>query len=301
MKKINFIFLVILGSAFFIIQACDKVDPPYKVNIIPPPSPPADSVVQKVLLEEYTGHTCGNCPPAAHLLNDTLKPLFGVQLIVMSVHANFFAEPCPIIHPQPPNSSPPAYSADYRCPAGEKWYNDFVVAFNPNGMVNRIKRTSTSFTFQPDLWAGKIDSLIKVVPKMSVKINNSFNSTSKTLTTTIDTKFLQELTGDYKLVVCITEDNIFDWQEDYYIPQIPPNYQNIPDYRHRHVLRGAINGDEGFGELIATGTQPSDYSSSKTYLYNLNASWNASNCSVVAFVYKADTREIVQAEEAKVQ
>ena len=32
--------------------------------------------VQRVMIEEFTGHLCGSCPPAAIILNDSLRAHF---------------------------------------------------------------------------------------------------------------------------------------------------------------------------------------------------------------------------------
>ena len=42
-----------------ILNSCDKVEGPVK-EVLPPPSGN-----RKVLVEDYTGHRCGNCPRAA--------------------------------------------------------------------------------------------------------------------------------------------------------------------------------------------------------------------------------------------
>jgi hypothetical protein len=82
----------ILALAVFI-SGCDEITGLKRQPVVTSP-PPGDSVVKKVLVEDYTGHTCGNCPAAARMLNDTIKPLYGDRLIVLGIHAGYFAEPC---------------------------------------------------------------------------------------------------------------------------------------------------------------------------------------------------------------
>ena len=45
---------------------------------------------KKILLEDYTGHKCGNCPRAAEKAEE-LKEIYGDQLIPIAIHAGFFA------------------------------------------------------------------------------------------------------------------------------------------------------------------------------------------------------------------
>ena len=69
--------------------------------------------IQKYLLEEFTGHTCLNCPKA-HKTMQELQQNMKDTLICMAVHCGIFAEP---------GDAP--YTADYRTPMGnyiEKYF-----------------------------------------------------------------------------------------------------------------------------------------------------------------------------------
>ena len=49
-------------------------------------------MIRKVLLEDYTGFKCVNCPAAAHEAH-LLQEFYGDQMVVMGVHAGYYAEP----------------------------------------------------------------------------------------------------------------------------------------------------------------------------------------------------------------
>ena len=82
---------------------------------------------EKSYLEDYTGHTCGNCPRAAEKAYE-LQEIYGDQLVIISVHAGFFSNT---------NTS---YPSDFTSNTGDTWDNLFgnSNAGNPNGMVNRM-------------------------------------------------------------------------------------------------------------------------------------------------------------------
>ena len=63
--KISLILLVFTIANFQ--QACDIEDEPYliPVDTIPIGSGGPSEGIRKVLLEDYTGHKCPNCPEAA--------------------------------------------------------------------------------------------------------------------------------------------------------------------------------------------------------------------------------------------
>lgn len=291
-------FFTLLALAL-LIAGCDEINGPTRQSIVIPP-PSGDTVVKKVLVEDYTGHTCGNCPAAARMLNDTIKPLYGDRLIVLGIHAGYFAEPCPP-HTYPSNSSWPAYSTDFNTPAGTQWFNDFNIQLSPNGMVNRVK-VGSSFAIAPGNWATRVNLILQQEPELGIKLTSSYNTATRQLDVTAAIKTVKAMTGNYNIVLGISEDNIVDWQLDYKIlPSVPPNYQNNPNYVHRHVFRGAINGVNGFGEQVIAGNAEVGFTASKTYSYGIPSAWNENNCSVVAFVYNTTSKEIVQAEEVKMK
>jgi hypothetical protein len=92
----------------------------------------------------------------------------------------------------------------------------------------------------------------------------------------------------------LSEDNIVSPQKDY---SLTPS--TIPDYTHRHVLRGSMNGT--WGLPLATGTSFAAGSTfSANASYTLPANWNESNVHVVAVLFRANSKEVIQAEDVKI-
>jgi hypothetical protein len=288
MKYFSILVFVILITTLY---SCDKVSPPFTEgtgsNI------DTAEIVRKVLLEDYTGHTCVNCPTAAVIASD-LKTLYGEKLIVMSVHAGSFAAPYSGV-----------FSYDFRSPAGTEYNATFEISAigNPLGMVNR-KTVNSSIIISPSAWGSTISEIIDLPPDASMKITNTYNSGTKELNTEIKSKFLNPLTGLYKLVVLVLEDSIVAPQQNGVneIPGYPsPNANTIiTNYVHRHVLRGAINST--WGDTLAIDPIPTSTFITKTYNnYTLNSAWDENHCMVIAFIYNAVTNEIVQVEEKKIK
>ncbi len=59
MKKL--ITPIIIAIVTTVLFSCDKVDTPL-VKGEDPTLPPPTEVVRRILMEEYTGHYCTNCP-----------------------------------------------------------------------------------------------------------------------------------------------------------------------------------------------------------------------------------------------
>src|SRR4051812_39355218 len=94
-----FRYVLCLITYTFFLSSCDKVKEPYvKTNSsssgCPVPVFPAQTPVRKVLVEDYTGHRCVNCPPAGVTL-ENLRTTYPQQVIGLGVHANFWAKPSP--------------------------------------------------------------------------------------------------------------------------------------------------------------------------------------------------------------
>lgn len=292
MKAIYKIFSLGLLLAFLSV-ACDKVEAPY-TNLNNNGSGSNDTV-RKVLLEDFTGHTCVNCP-TAHLIAEDLQALYGNQLIVVAIHAGPFAKP---------KTSPPGFLADYRTPEGNSISNFFNLQSTPIGLVNRIKQSNGGYLVEKGAFATEVSKQLDSLPKepdMYIYLEPSFNAADSTLDLVTETTFLNALpSGKYNLCIMITENDIIS-------PQFnnDPSVGNTPeitDYHHKHMLRGMVSPT--FGDEILDGNPPINQAIQKSYSqYKLGNGWNPDNCHIVAFVYYADgpnQNEIIQAQEVSLK
>lgn len=247
---------------------------------------------RKVLIEDYTGHKCGNCPAAADTLA-YIKNKYPGKIIPVAIHAGFFATAAPST----------SYPTDFRNPVGNAYDNQFGISLagNPNGLVNRGNYGTGNFIKAYTTWEGDAFQMLATPAKFELKIRTTFNATSNNLNTSVVVKSLGYNTGMYKLVLLLTEDSIIGEQLDY---RLPSGSQLIPNYTFEHVLRDAINSTWG-DAVFASGAIPND-SVVKTYNnYTVNSAYRARKCHVVAYIYDAGSSsptyyEVLQAEEEKV-
>ncbi len=281
MKTKYFISILILVA--FILNSCDKVSPPYIE------SRDYCSGNKKVLIEDYTGHGCVNCPGAAVLAHD-LKEQFCDRVVIIGVHAGYFAKPY--------FEDDTLFAANYTTEAGNTWDNFFGNSSmgNPNGLIDRVKK-SDGYVLYPQSWANTVDPLLMESAKALITISNDFNTDNSTLTTNIKTDIQEPLEGKYSLIVCITQDNLVSPQKNN-DPEIGPTPID-ENYVHNHVLRGTLNGV--WGETIGTNGEVSVgsvYENSYTSAFPDN--WIPKDCHVVAFMYNDETKTVVQVEELAV-
>lgn len=276
MSKIT--FFLILISGLFLFSTCDIVDAPY---IETPDGNDTSQFVKKVLVEDYTGHTCPNCPSAA-VTAAQLKNLYGDQLVVMAVHAGFFANPNP-------NDS--LFALDLRTHAGNTWNDFFKIELYPNGIVNRIPDDAGIYFLPPGNWGSMVVAEMQKKAEARITVHNDFSTSTRQLTTNVFTEFITAQADPCNLIVCVTQDSIIGGQK--YPTEV------IEDYVFMDVLRGSLNGDWGEdvsdGQSIVVGEKYE-----KTYSHVFPPEWIAKNCHVVAFVYNTQTKSIVQVEEKDV-
>ena len=281
--KTIFKITILLLSGIVLLPSCSKISEPYytvkkSVNV--------DTTKRSVLLEDYTGHKCVNCAPAATIAN-TIQDLYQGQVFVIAVHAGIFAQPVP---------NDPYLSANFTCTTGNDWlgYSGFNIDGNPKGMVNR-RPYSGSISFGPTDWNQAVLTSVGL-PKVAIMtVQNTFNDDTKMMNSTIAVKFLQNITGKINLTVCIIEDNIYGGQLNNVKPDSVPI---IKHFRFMHVLRGSLNGS--FGEQISSNPQTDDYLS-KQYSFDFSTkSWVPANCSVIAFISDADTKEVLHVMKSPV-
>lgn len=286
MKKILIIIALFAGW----LQSCDKIDSPYgtatngggTVDTTSTDSISGNDTLQKVLLEEYTGHTCINCP-AAHAEALALHNLYGKQLVTVSVHAGFYAR----TYTNPDSS----YSYDFTTPVGNDLYNQFIPASQPfpTGCLQRKKNSLNVYQTPHGSWGTNITPYILSKPKVVMHLSGSYNANAKTITATIKGLVKEDINSPLTLSVLFTEDSIVNWQKN--------GTLNVANYTHRHALRGALNGS--WGSSLGT-TFTAGLTFNKSYTGNpIQADIVPKHLSIVAILYNATTLEVVQVEERK--
>ena len=249
--------------------------------------------IKNILIEDFTGHLCPNCPDAAREL-DAIHDIYGKQIIGIAIHVSkSFARPYP---PSQTN-----FQYDFRTYWGDEWDIAYGISAMglPRGMVNRIGYPD-NHRLGKDEWAST------VTEELTKELNFGINIETSNDSIIISSRILNNISGGYNIVVCLTESNIINWQKD--------GQENVEDYIHNHVLKVVLK-DEALsnstnyilGQQIKTIINYDlasleqfniNYSQNTAELGNGNAGgWDSSNMSVIAYIYDNTTQEILQVEE----
>jgi hypothetical protein len=299
MKKLAVIF--ILSLVVFV--SCDKVKQPVipkkcnfsQIHVVDSNSATLD--VRKVLVQDYTGHTCGNCPRAAEDL-ETIIDAHPGKVVGMAVHAGTQFSPPKL----------PDFPEDFRTTPGSQWDVEFGMssAGLPKGTVNRSPPAAQPYAQPRTAWAGQVNTQLASPQKAKIFLKSSLDTMEMACGFDVKVTMLTSTNYDVRLVLVITEDSIVARQKDY-APPVGATVENgdeIPDYLFMHVLRSDVNGT--WGDILKEGPVSSGFQISKTYCSNIYP-WkglrkNLKNCSVVAILYTKDAgsgavKEVLQVEK----
>lgn len=273
------------GPGFYIIPEFDETFP---------------SSVQNILLEDYTGHTCGNCPLAAEIAHE-LKASHPERVFIASVHASPNSTFQDVS--EPGDSYYPEYSHDFRTPEG----NEYVVEItgfpgNPVGMINRkVDNSGSNWIFHP-FWATEIDEIIAENPslEMNLQVKTNYYTETRGLFVHVQSKTLESIEGSFSVVVFLMQNEYIAWQKDY---RLPSDQQNIEDYHHKDVFLGTING--AFGTPLFDGVSNPEEFFQNDYSYEIptdidilgSSPGESTGLSIIAFIMNTETFEIIQVTE----
>lgn len=281
-----------LFSVCVLICACDKIEYPVekKNNVQGSTFIEKNNLnysnAKKVLLEDYTGHTCGNCPPAAEIA-EQLATTYGSSVVVLAVHAGFFSR-----------IKLPDYPVTYTSTAGNDWDGNsgFGVSAvgNPNGMVNR-KDFGGGRIQKESNWSSLVNTALKSPFLIKLDLFTSYDSTVRALNTRVKATFKASYPNPTKLCLILYEDHIFGAQTDY---RKSPDL--VSNYEFNHVLRGSINGSWG-SDLSTKATSLGDTMSVSTLNFSIKPEYKDRHIVVVAIAYDATSREVLQVDKLKIR
>ena len=280
MKKFFYIIILISIIGF----SCDKVDSPY-IEEVQNNNNGNDSTItfaQNVLIEDFTAHTCVNCPRAARALED-IHHTYGKQIIPLALHVSSLAQPY---------NNP--FQLDLRTTEGTELDNEFGLSASglPKGMISRTEYNS-DIKVPDGEWLSAVSQIVNKEPLYGIKINAQIDTTENKISVTTDVYVLRDTTQNLMLCVYLTEDSLIGGQLDNEVA----GDHIVNDYVFMHVFRKSLNGTWG-EELSTSSTNLSkdDVITKKYENMAYDPTWVSKNLNIVAFIYDNNTKEVFQAE-----
>ena len=267
-KVFSLIILAVTMIACDIIPEGDRIKPVQPID-----------TQKRVLLTEFTGMKCVNCPRAAELAHELLET-YPDNVVVVAMHpaSNSFTEPFEDIY-------------DLRCDEADEYYKYFGGASStsfPKGVIN-WKKHNNLYLQNDGNWEALVTSELNASDEVLAAVEASVVPQKNE--GVADVKVIisaQTEVNNAALVVMITEDEVV-------APQAFPEGEQY-DYEHNHVLRTVLNGT--WGELvspIAVGEQWE-----KEITCGFDEDWDMQNCNIVAVLMDADTHKVINCVQVPV-
>ncbi|MBS1636601.1 MAG: choice-of-anchor J domain-containing protein [Bacteroidetes bacterium] len=268
---------------------------------------------KKVFVEEFTGAWCGYCPDGYSKLRDLINS--DPNVLTAALHDNDNMS----------TTEGNSLIADYASGFPEAVVDQYF--FADNGEVGLDRSTWANYASQRESM---------VVPATVTFSNVTYNSGTRQISATVNTTFLGDVKGDYRINMYVIENNVYgdpadqtdnDWnQHSYFYTTSGSEWYHVgttglvsgqsstalmfpSQYKHQHVvdkIAGTAYGTSGIIPMTG-GTQGQTYS--KTYTYTLPTAtgnafrYNADNIYLVGIVYEYNSsklkRAVLNATEAK--
>lgn len=241
-----------MAAVAITLGSCSNIDEDERLTEVETPQ-----ANRAVLIEDFTGQWCSNCPLAAQEI-ESLTSTYGTdKIIAVAIH-------CGPQGYQGGTDDLPGLKTDL----GQEYYNAFKIEYQPQGKIDRGGLAAYTD------WAGIVRTELQKTALLNIDVANTYDSESRKLSISIDLESVKGIDSQNgNLQVWLVEDNITS------IQAMPDNSYNT-SYIHQHALRDAVNGT--WGEAYAI-TEETD--AHFAYSYDIHTGWKPENLSVVAFAY----------------
>lgn len=265
MKKIFYTILLTLG-----LLSCQVI--PENERLIPIE---VTSSNRTVLLMEFTGFLCVNCPNAAEEAHKLLE-LYPDNLVVVAMHpeGNDFTKTA-------------VEKYNYTCPEAQVYYQ-FVGGTSttpfPTGVLDMSSNGSSYFRDYSQ-WAFILSTLLERPAEVSIEAMVTQEK--------YQIKVSSSEQRDVHVLLWIVEDNILGAQR-------MPDGSNNMEYVHNHMLRGEVLSEDAWGVSKTLGTTPTVLEASYAWP-TAHQEINRANCSAVVVVLDANSKHPLNVKQVKIQ
>lgn len=229
-----------------------------------------------VLIKDFTGARCVNCPAAAEYAHNLQHQLDEDHIFIMSVHAGYLAQPI-------------GQFPDFLTEEGTTWYGNN--SSNPLFAVDHVALTDGN-----TLYVEQIDSPVATAlaedQSFEIILMPRYDETTRHLNVEARAVSLVDMDGQFYITVCLVEDNILGWQT------IPGGIDK--EYVFRNVFRGTLNG--AYGDAFEDSSVYEGESFYFNYSTDINADYDADECYLMVYIYdKSQGDKILQTAVKKIK
>lgn len=250
-----------------LMTSCDELDPQERLIYVEPPQ-----VSRAVLIEDFTGQYCVNCPRATEEIERLIEEYGDTTVIAVAIHSGPFSKN--------QGAFTPLYTAQ-----GDEYFSHWGLSAQPVGLVDRLTYESVLVPLNYTDWAGAVNYELEKKAPVSIMVEAEREEEGNICHANVEVIGLDSALVKGKLQVWLVEDSIDSFQ-------LMPNGAREEHYNHMHVFRASLNGAWGDDISLNHGQVVE-----KTYSIPMDAAWKPQHCSIVAFVY--DEEDVKQVFKCK--
>jgi len=279
----HFPFLTGLLGSIFALTSCMEVGPPVDFSSGTPglkdttymESTPENRQNRVVLLEEFTGVRCVNCP-RAHTTISALQSLYPGRVAAVGIHTGFYSVPYA------------GQAEDLTLPEGNNIETLLGSAQGyPSGSVNRRQFTGESGVIISDQkWSNYVNLEKEVLPSVNVGLSRSWLEGDSSVVVDCRIRLNDSSSTPLYLTVYLVENNILGFQ------LTPVGLDSA--YVHKHVARKLLTPYNGVA-LQAT-SFPVGRIFERSFALNWLPKWRREQCEIIAAVHRGgNSGDVLQA------
>ncbi len=278
MNLIKYFTLLILSFGI-LLNGCDVIDEPFKDSISPIDTlglVQSDTIIQTqkaVLIEDFTGHRCKNCPKASKAINE-LDSLFNSQVIPLAIHAG------PSNFTGVNNEYPTDFTTEY----GDDLATHFGISALPMGLVQRIDYPN-SHQKTYTAWAGITNLELAKSPEALFTLSSEYDALNRVTVLNYSIEIVSNQINPLWIAVYVKETGIIS-------PQLMPNNARNETYVHKNVFRSAPYGPLGISISENGGTPGQVFTGSVPA--SIDPLWDANECEWVIIIYDQSNYKVIQ-------
>ena len=241
-----------MWAALGLMVACDEVSVNDRLIYVEPPQ-----VSRAVLIEDYTGQYCVNCPRATEEIERLIEQYGDSIVIAVAIHSGPFGKN--------KGEASPLYTE-----VGDMYFNTWGMSAQPIGLIDRLFG-STPFSYTD--WAGGVNYEVAIEPPVGFLTDIDYDTETRQAAIEVQTIGLDSALVSGKLQVWLVEDSIDSFQ-------LMPDGSREEHYNHMHVFRASVNDPWGDAVSVNHGQVAVN-----NYEMRLDPAWVPEHCSIVTFLY----------------
>jgi hypothetical protein len=240
-------------------------------------SPVQTAELRNVLIEEFTGVRCPNCPQG-HVIIANIKAANPGRIASLSLHPiNSLGAPYPF--------SP----LDFRSQDAQDLF-DYLgqIGLEPAAGINRkLFAGESKILLDKSKWTARVNDELSVPVPVNIVLQSTYDSVLREVTIVTELHYTQASSEQHKITIALTESNLTTPQLDGAVIDT--------FYTHKDIVRAFVTSKTG--DLLTATIEPGRVIR-KVFKKSIDAAWKPEDMYVVAYVHEfANSKQVLQSKE----